>query len=80
MNLVLIAGIFSLIPFVYLLRILTDARQLRQRFRARALVYSEAAPVPDGPLSEIPYLGGNRQERRARTDAVHQAGGPSQPS
>ncbi|MCU0244078.1 MAG: hypothetical protein MUE80_04920 [Acidobacteria bacterium] len=46
---VLIAGIFSLIPFVYLLRILTDARQLRQRFRARTLVYSESAPAPGGP-------------------------------
>ena len=74
MSLVLIAGIFSLIPFVYLLRVLTDARQLRQRFRARALAYSESALASAGPFSEIRYLGGDR------TDAVREAGGPSQPS
>ncbi len=88
MNLVLIAGIFSLIPFVYLIRILTDARQLRQRFRPRALAYSESAAAPDGRFSEVPYLGGNWSERTARTpadalapsDAGREAGGPSQPS
>lgn len=88
MNLVLIAGIFSLIPFVYLIRILTDARQLRQRFRPRALAYSESAGTPDGRFSDVPYLGGTWSERTARTpvgspapgDAGREAGGPSQPS
>jgi len=87
-NLVLIAAVFSLIPFIYLLRILTDARQLRNRFRSRALAYSESAVAPDGRFSEAPYLGGKWNERAARTsvdtlapsDAVQETRSPSQPS
>lgn len=85
MNLVLFAGILSLIPFVYLLRILTDARQLRQRFRARALVHSQSGPPSDGRFSDVPYIGGDWSERLARTaveaqasrDAGQEAGGPA---
>lgn len=88
MNLVLIAAVFSLIPFIYLLRILTDARQLRNRFRSRALAYSESAVAHDSRFSEAPYHGGNWNERAARTsvdtlapsDAVQETRSPSQPS
>lgn len=79
MNLVVFAGVLSLIPFVYLLRLMTDARQLRERFRTRALVYAEDA---------LPYLNtrwSGQSARRAASDpapaeAGHRAGGPPQAS
>jgi hypothetical protein len=85
-SLVIIAGLLSLIPFVYLLRLMTDARQLRERCRARTLVYPENARTDEGLLLELPYVNMNWNGRTARraasgrvpTDAGKEADGPSQ--
>lgn len=85
MSLVIIAGLLSLIPFAYLLRLMTDARQLRERCRARALVFPENAQTDEGLLLELPYASmkwNGRTARRAAsgrvpTDAGKDADGPS---
>lgn len=86
MSLVIIAGLLSLIPFAYLLRLMTDARQLRERCRARAFIYPENAQTDEGLLLELPYASmkwNGRTARRAAsdhepTDAGTRADGPSQ--
>ena len=86
MNLVIISGLLSLIPFVYLLRLMTDARQLRERCRARALVHPENAQTDNGLLLELPYASMKWNGRTARKAASHRfpmdagkdADGPSQ--
>lgn len=88
MNLAIFAGILSLIPFVYLLRLMTDARQLRERYRARALVYSESAQLGEGLLLELPNMHDKRSGRPLRrtasdlasADPAREAGGPPQAS
>jgi hypothetical protein len=85
-SLVIIAGILSLIPFVYLLRLMTDARQLRERCRARALVFSKNTQPGEELLLDIPYMNAKWTSRIARgaasghfpTDAEKEAEGPSQ--
>ncbi|MGB8959389.1 MAG: hypothetical protein WCC00_10335 [Candidatus Aminicenantales bacterium] len=48
MTLILAAGFFSLIPPVYLLRLMADARKLEKRLLGRQTGYGESAQVAEG--------------------------------